>query len=113
MQWNGTGGPNGTGASALAPAASVLSVDAEVWVTDTFNMRDILNQTSMVTVSITGGTATGATIDGGAGPVVLTMVDGKASVLAAATSTGTIILGLSAPSPAGLNVADVLTITLS
>lgn len=113
FQWNASEGLNGSTASTLAPAAGALSATVEVDLTDSLNKVNLFNQSAQVTVSITGGTAAGRAINGGSSPVVLTMVDGKASLLASATGTGTVILGLSAPSPAGLGVSDALTITFS
>lgn len=113
FQFLGAEGLNGATASTLAPAGGVLSVDVEVDLTDTLNKLDTFNQSAEVTVTMFGGSATGKKLNGGTSPVVLTMQDGKATVTASATSTGTMILHLSAPSPASLGVTDVLTITLS
>ncbi len=110
MQWDASEGLNGATASTLAPASGVLSGSTDVVVTDSLDKENWLDQTSTVLCTVTG-TATGKTINGEAGPLTLTMVDGRASVEWAATSTGTIILTLSASNPSMSH--DVLTITLS
>jgi len=112
-QWNASEGLNGTTASTAAPTAGLLTYTAEGDLTDAANIPDAFRQNGDVTVSITGGSATAKKINGGTAPVVLTMVDGKATLTATATSTGTLILGLSAPHPASADVTDVLTITFS
>lgn len=112
IQWNGTGGYNGTGASALAPAGGVLSVSAGMAVTNAANTPNPFRQNATVLVTLTG-TATGKTINGVAGPATISLVDGLKSVTLAGTSTGTIIATMSAASPAQLSGTDVLTVTLS
>jgi hypothetical protein len=113
FQWNAAEGLNGATASTKAPAALALSTTVEVDLTDSLNKTNTFAQNASVTVSISSGTATGKKINGGTAPIVLSMVDGKATLTASATAAGTMVLGLSAPSPAGLAVSDVLTITFS
>lgn len=110
MQWNGAEGLNGATASTLAPAGGVRSGSTDVVVTDSLDKHNWLDQSSTVLCTVTG-TATGKLVNGVAGPITLTMVDGKASVAWSATSAGTIILTLSASNPSMSH--DVLTITLS
>ena len=95
------------------PATGILVAPVKLAVYDAASIQNVFDQTSSVTVSITGGGATGKKIDGVVGPTVYTMVDGEVTILASATSTGTLILGLSAPTPAGLAVASTATITFS
>lgn len=65
-----------------------------------------------VTVTITGGSATGKKIDGVAGPTVYTMVDGKVTIAVSATGAGNVTLGLSASDPS-LTQTSTCTVTLS
>ena len=95
------------------PGAGVLVAPVTLAVYDAANVMNGFDQTSNVLVSITGGGAAGKKIDGVVGPTRYTMVDGQVTIMASATGVGTLILGLSAPSPAGLAVASTATITFS
>lgn len=97
----------------LAPAAGLRSATASLAVQNAGGFTDFFNEYTTVTATITGGTATGKALNGSASPAILTMVDGVASLLVSATGAGTVTVGLSAPTPAGLTVTDVLTVTFS
>jgi hypothetical protein len=112
IQWDGSEGLNGATGSTLAPAAGVLSASVKMKVTSADNVQNPFRQNGKATVTLTG-TATGKTINGVAGPLVVELVDGEAEVLLAGTSTGTIIATLSAGLPSQLSATDVLTVTLS
>ena len=99
--------------SAPTPAGGARSATVTCKLEDADGVLDPWNCSSHVTLSITGGTASGKKLNGGTSPVVLTMDEGLTTALASATSTGTLILGLSAPSPAGLDATATLTITFS
>lgn len=99
--------------SSGAPAGGARSSLVNLKLNDADGVKNLFNQTSKVTVTITGGTATGPTIDGAAGPTEYTMQDGEKEIAVAATSTGTVVLGLSAPDPSGLTVTDTHTVTFS
>ena len=93
-------------------AGALAGEDVEISSVDANDVVNTFDSVSEVTVTITGGTATTPTIDGGAGPVDVTVVDGVISVEIAAAGAGTVILGLSA-GPAGIDVSDTITVTLS
>jgi hypothetical protein len=112
IQWDASEGLNGVGASSLAPAASVLSVSANMKVTNSGDQHNPLRQNASVMVTLSGS-ATAKSINGVAGPLLVELVDGAASVTLAATSTGTIIATMSAGLPSQLSAIDVLTVTLS
>ena len=95
------------------PAGGARSASVMLAVYDANSNLNTFDQSSYCTVSITGGGATGKKINGVAGPIVVHMVNGQALLTVTATSVGTLILGLSAPSPAGLAVASTATITFS
>jgi hypothetical protein len=95
-----------------APAASARTNTVTLSIEDAAGKLNNMNQTSTVVVTVTGG-ASGKLINGVAGPITVTMVDGQASLAVSATSVGTLILGLSAPSPAGLTVTSTHTTTFS
>ena len=95
------------------PAAGARTANVKLAVYDAANVQNNFDQTSYCTVSITGGGAAGRKINGGTAPIVCTMVDGEVTIEVSATGVGTVILGLSLPSPAGLAVASTATITFS
>ena len=95
------------------PGAGVRTAQVKLAVYDASSIQNVFDQTSYCTVSITGGGAAGKKINGVAGPLVITMVDGEATIEVSATGVGTAILGLSLPSPAGLAVASTATVTFS
>lgn len=111
-----TGGLNGlNGVGTNNYAGPIAGVSVPLVVTDGDGTTDILNSVSFVTISISGGTAAGAKIDGGAGPVTKLFVRGQSSVVVSATSAGTVTLALSAASHPSqtLNAADTASVTLS
>jgi hypothetical protein len=112
IQWEGSEGLNAATASTLAPAGGVLSVSVNLKVTNANNVHNPLRQNAKATVTLTG-TASDKTVNGVAGPLEIELVDGAASVVLAASTTGTIIATLSLGSPAALSATDVLTVTLS
>jgi hypothetical protein len=73
---------------------------------------DTFDSSTTVVVSVTGGTATGPLLNAHASPITVTMSGGVAHVLVTATSSGTVILGLSSPSRT-LTVSSTATITFS
>lgn len=97
----------------LAPAVGLRSVTASLSVQNAGGFTDFFNGSTTVTATITGGTALGHALNGLSVPVILKMVDGAAHLLVSATGAGTVTVGLSAPTPAGLAVIDVLTVTFS
>lgn len=111
----GVNGKNGMITANNYTGAVNANVAVPLEVTDGDGTKNILNSVSFVTVSISGGTATGKTIDGVAGPVVKPIVRGATQVLVKATGAGTVTLALSAPMHPSetLNVADTAVVTLS
>jgi len=95
------------------PAGGARTAQVKLAVYDASSVQNNMDQTSYCTVSITGGGAAGKMIDGVVGPTVYTMVDGEVTIEVSATGVGTVILGLSLPSPAGLAVASTATVTFS
>jgi hypothetical protein len=73
---------------------------------------DVFDSSTTVVVSVTGGTATGPLLNGMSSPITVTMSSGVAHTLVTATSSGTVILGLSSPSRS-LTVSSTATITFS
>jgi hypothetical protein len=90
-------------------------VPISLWVTNGIGIKDLINSLSTVQVSVTGGTASGKTINGGAGPVTVTFAKGAASASINATSAGTVTLGLSSPTHPSvtLTVTATATVTLA
>ena len=126
--------------SCPTPAADALSAVATVTV-GSATAADPFNQSASVKVSITGGNAAGRVLIGpvpaetlvsvptdkqavtqpewqenaasSGQHLVLTMQDGVAHFTVSATAAGTVILGLSQPTPSGLAVISTLTVTFS
>lgn len=112
-----------------APAAGLLQVDLTLEVRDAGNDKIRVSDSATpdkagileVQVDITGGTATGKQLlpegNGAAAAVdasaIVRFVNGKATVNVAATSTGTVILGLTDSGTTGLTVTSTSTVTFS
>lgn len=112
----GIDGKNGFGALNTYAGTQGTPVAVQICVTNGLGVVDILNNVTAVSVSITGGTASTPTINGEAGPVVVTMTLGTVNVLVDAGTTGTVLLGLGSPThpqSITLDVTDTAQVTLS
>lgn len=102
------------------PPGGALSDDVPVEVTDSNGIRNTFSEPKQVQVDITAGSATGkklSTPDGSVvgvvdASIVVRLVDGEVTIRVEASSTGTVILGLT-DLGTGLDVTDTATVTFS
>jgi len=102
-------GPNTYSATVGSPFT------VSIVVTNGIGIKDLINSVTTFQVSITGGGAPGAKIDGVAGPVTKTVVLGETSVIITTTGAGDVNLDLSLPTHPSvtLDVTDTAIVTFS
>ena len=93
--------------------SGALTTDIVVAVTSPTGTINKFSRVAGVTVSIDSATAAGATINGGADPVVLEFVNGAAILTVAATGTGDVKLSLTDSAGTGLNTQETVTVIFS
>lgn len=100
-------------------AGTAVQVPVNVEVTFSDGTHSVRSKVASVQVDITGGTAANKRLRVGDkvspvdGSILLPLTDGAAQVIVEGDGAGTVLLGLSNPSKASLDVSDTATVTYS